>query len=258
MIPMNTNGRSKTRLGLALLSIFEHIYIINLPSRTDRRKEIEQQLDRIGLSLDHSAVTLFQASRPTDKGEFPTIGTRGCYESHMAVMKAARDQGWKTYLVLEDDADFSRDLEKRIEALAKTAEKTDWDILYGWTPETYGKSGLSGSDSFVEIPSHQSVLLAHFVGFRSRILDEMIPYIEAIYHRPAGDPRGGAMHFDGALAWFRADHPNLRTFAPMTPVAIQRPSRSDIHNLSWFDRTKFLLPVMTLLRRMKTRFRGSK
>lgn len=253
---MDVLNSAKAHLGAALLSIFEHVYVINLPTRDDRRKEIERQLARIGLSFDNPAVTLFPASRPLEKGEFPTVGTRGCYESHMAVMADAKKKGCMSYLVLEDDADLSIDFEQRIEALAVTAGKTDWDVFYGWTPETYGQKVQTSSDQLVEIPAQQSVLLAHFVGFKCSILDQMIPYIEAIYHRPAGDPQGGAMHFDGALAWFRASHPQIRTFATVAPIAVQRPSRSDIHSLKWYDRSKLLMPLLSLFRRMKARFHG--
>lgn len=255
---MGTNGQPNTRLGVSLLSMFEHIYVINLPSRTDRKKEIGRQLARIGLSFDHPSVSLFPASRPEDRGEFPTIGTRGCYESHMAVIKSAIAQGWKTYLVLEDDADFSSDFEHRIEALVASARKIEWDIFYGWMPEGDGEAGPAGPDTLAEIPAGQGVLQTHFMGFKSAVLDELISYIEAIYHRPEGDPRGGAMHVDGAISWFRAAHPHYRTFAPTAPVAIQRPSRSDIHSLRWFDRIDVLSPMLVSLRRLKVRLRPSR
>lgn len=249
------NEKPKAELSGALLKIFEHVYVINLESRPDRRKEIAWQLARIGLSFDHPSVTLFPASRPADKGEFPTIGTRGCYESHLGVMRAAQQSGWTSYLVLEDDADLSDDFEDRIVALAASAASTEWDIFYGWTPNTYGKSEKTTSALFVEIPPDEGVRLSHFMGLRTSILADMLPYLEAIYHRPLGDPRGGAMHVDGAISWFRANHPSLRTIAPEAPISVQRPSRSDIHAPKWFDRITFLSPIVTQLRRIKASLR---
>jgi GR25 family glycosyltransferase involved in LPS biosynthesis len=34
------------------LDIFQKIYVINLAARTDRRREMQEQFDRIGLRLD--------------------------------------------------------------------------------------------------------------------------------------------------------------------------------------------------------------
>ena len=40
--------------------------------------------------------------------------------------------------------------------------------------------------------------------------------------RPFGDPAGGAMHFDGALCWFRETHPQHATYVAMPSLARQR------------------------------------
>ena len=238
--------------GRALLRIFTHIYVINLPERTDRRREVEQQLNRFGLSLDHPAVTLVPASRPADRGEFPNVGARGCFESHLITLRAALDAGHQHFLILEDDADFSDDLDSRLDALSEAAQGLDWGIFYGWLP---GGDAGGQAAALQEIPAQTGVVMSHFVGINGRILPDLIPYMAAIYSRPLGDPLGGAMHVDGAYSWFRAAHPQCLTIAPVRSISVQRSSRSDIHPLRWFDRIPVLAPIVGSLRRVRASLR---
>ena len=49
------------QLGRQLLDVFGSVFVINLPDRADRRREMDAQLALVGLGLDHPAVTLFPA-----------------------------------------------------------------------------------------------------------------------------------------------------------------------------------------------------
>jgi glycosyl transferase family 25 len=60
-----------------LLTHFDRIYIGNLPSRTDRRREMAELLGKVGLSLDDSQIHLFPADRPTEQGDWSSIGAHG-------------------------------------------------------------------------------------------------------------------------------------------------------------------------------------
>src|SRR5689334_3561173 len=87
--------------------IFDEVRIINLVDRDDRRREMSQQLERLG-GISGNA-SFFEAHRPVSRGEFPSIGARGCFESHLAVLSGARDSGAQTLLLLEDDFEFTRE-----------------------------------------------------------------------------------------------------------------------------------------------------
>ena len=74
----------------AIFASFTQTRIINLIDRPDRRKEMSSQLARIGaLSAN---VRFFDAQRPPDRGEFPSLGARGCFESHLSILRSARDE----------------------------------------------------------------------------------------------------------------------------------------------------------------------
>ena len=83
------------------------IYVINLSTRPDRRKEAEKELARIDWRAE-----FFSAERPIDALGFPSIGARGCFESHLSVLKLGLAQG-EHLAILEDDLNFSRSFAER-------------------------------------------------------------------------------------------------------------------------------------------------
>ena len=85
-------------------------------------------------------------------------------------------------------------------------------------------------------------MLAHCYAVTAEVLPRLCPYLEAMILRPSGSPDGGPMHFDGALGWFRRNHPDVPTVLVSPSLAHQRSSRSDL-TPSWFDR----LPVVSAL-----------
>lgn len=92
---------------------------------------MEQHLNLVGLSLDHPDVILFEAVRPSSKGEFPTVGAKGCFLSHLGVLEDAIAADCSSFLILEDDVDFSVDFPDRIEGISKRLNNQEWDIFYG-------------------------------------------------------------------------------------------------------------------------------
>lgn len=89
-------------------NVLDKIMYINLDHRTDRREEIESELNEKG--LDYERFSAIKDVR----------GAIGCCKSHLAVLKKARDHGYQNILVLEDDFQFLTDkseFEKQIKKL---------------------------------------------------------------------------------------------------------------------------------------------
>lgn len=237
--------------GPDLLDRLGPLFVINLPERHDRRREFAEQLDKIGLAFDNSQVRLFPAVRPTERSGFPSIGAKGCYLSHLEILRQARDEGLEYLVVCEDDLDFAADFSARLPILLSKLETTKWDILY------FGHHGLprdmdaDPSSGLIALSPAQLVSATHFLVFRGSTLDPLIAYLEAILARPPGHPDGGPMHVDGAFCHFRADHPDMVTLAVLPPLGHQRPSRTDIHTLRWFDRFPIIRSAAELLRRLR-------
>lgn len=228
-----------------LLSLADRVYVINLPHREDRRREIAQQLERVGLRLGEEPVHLFNAVRPTEPGDFPSIGARGCFMSHLGVLRDAQDRGLDSILVLEDDADFTSAFLSAGDGELRTLAAGDWGIAY----LGYHLESELGAGPFELIPSGTGVRTTHAMLLRRAAIARIIPYLEAILQRPPGDPAGGPMHVDGAYSWFRKDNPDVKTLVPVRQWAVQRSSATDIAERSWRDR----LPLIGMLRRWKNR-----
>lgn len=237
-----------------VVDYFQRIYIINLPERTDRRAEMAAQLALIGLSLDNPKVHLFPAIKPIDAGEFESIGARGCFYSHLAVLKDAKSRDLNRILIFEDDLNFSKDFLQRSDELLANLAQTNWDVFYGGCV-IQEQTSPADNQTIIEIPATTSVMTAHFIGFQNEIISQLVDFLELLLSRKNGDPRGGPMHVDGAYSWFRNLNPSYKTLISTPEFGYQRSSRTDIYSLRWFDRTPIVSTCVALLRQLKNRLR---
>ncbi|MEI8342028.1 MAG: glycosyltransferase family 25 protein [Verrucomicrobiota bacterium] len=236
------------------INIFEHIYIINLVSRSDRRAEMEDQLRRIGLSLASDNIELFPAVRPTEACGFPSIGARGCFMSHLGILRDAKKRGFKKVLILEDDFDFSRDFSQRFKTIELHLQKSPWDIFYGGSLNQQGSDQLSGAGDIFVINPKAGIMGSHCIGLNSKAIEKLIAYFEAILNRPPGHADGGPMHVDGAYSWFRSQHPEIVTLIAAPEIGHQRSSATDVHQRKWFDGFPLTGFLISIIRRLKNRF----
>jgi glycosyl transferase family 25 len=235
----------------AFLATVGPLVVINLAYRTDRRDEFAAQLRHIGLSLDHPHVHVFDAIRPDAADGFPTIGTRGCFLSHLGVLRQALAADWASVLICEDDLDFTADTLTRLPQVTAALQTLPWAIFYGGHGEA--PPGPQVAADLVQVDPGHGIVCAHFYVVRRAAITDLVRYLEAILSRPPGHPDGGLMHYDGALAWFRKAHPHHITLAAVPPLGVQRPSRTDIHALRWFDRWPFVRTLVSALRRARAR-----
>lgn len=213
-----------------MLSGVDIIRIINLPERKDRHREMMAELEAIGLATD-PRVAFFPAVRPSDRGSFASIGARGCYESHLGILQeAARLKA--SVLILEDDCTFSeyaRHFDLRDEG---------WDVFYGGyyatDPQNLNSSVIMGT---------------HMMGFSAGCASELCRYLENLRFEGEHPP------IDGAYVRFRRDNPAVRTRFAVPPLANQRPSRSDIADLRFYDELPILRTITGFARAARRRLR---
>ena len=97
----------------------ERIFYINLEYRKDRKEEIELELQKFDL-LEKSER--FIGFHVPEKG-------LGCSKSHLAVLKLAKEKGYKHILILEDDFQFLIDKEEFERKLTSFFEsKLEYDV----------------------------------------------------------------------------------------------------------------------------------
>jgi hypothetical protein len=229
------------------LAYFEQTFIINLPERTDRLRDTMRTLERLGPGSGQRC-TVFPAVRPDGLNGFPSLGARGCFESHLAVLRMARDRGSDSVLILEDDIRVEPQFLKLWPALVAELKGRRWDVLtLGFDPASVHLP--QGTSLLVEC--RKPVRLAHCYAVHGSALARLVGFLEAMQARPAGDPLGGPMHYDGALYHFSIE-PGVERLVCRRSLAAQRASRSDIAPTAWFD-SPVLRPVMTRLRSLKNR-----
>lgn len=231
---------------------FQKIYVINLSHRSDRRREIEEQLETINLSLDTSCVELFSAIKPDSQCEFESIGAKGCFLSHLAVLKNAHENKFTNILIFEDDVNFTKAFVSNPNRFLKQLDRLDWNIFYGGhlLENKHNDSQLGIN----QLEPSTGVQTSHFIGFKDNAIDIMIDELELMLCRQNGDPEGGPMHIDGAYSTIRKKHPALATYAAFPPLGYQRSSRTDIHQLKWFDQLPLIRFMSAQIRKLKNTF----
>jgi hypothetical protein len=232
-----------------ILQVFDRIYVINLAARTDRRRDMVAQLRAVGIAADDPGVEFFAAVRPDAAGGFPTIGARGCFLSHLAILNAAAGRGIGRFLILEDDLNFAKGFAGRFAPVAAALAATDWSIFYGDGRAGIAPGSAAASPLAVLEPSRR-VETTHFIGFQPDAAAAAADYLATILTRPPGDPLGGPMHVDGAYSWLRRANPQLRTVIANPPLGYQRPSRTDVHPNAWHDRTFGVRHAASMARRI--------
>lgn len=208
-----------------LFASFDRIRIINLPHRTDRRAEMREEFRRVGLG-DDCRIEFVEGLEPKDSGNWRQRGERGVFMSHLGILRDAEKAG-ESVLIFEDDVDFT-------EALWADKPVTA-DVYYGGY-EASDPANLSQSD----------IIGAHCMGFSSAIVARLVPYLTSLIDHPSPPP------IDGAYVWFRRANPDVTSFFAEPPIAVQRPSRSDITPSRW-DRQVALRPILSWVRRLRRR-----
>ncbi len=233
-----------------IIEFFDRSYIINLLDRVDRRAQAEQEFFKIGIRIPNERVRFYSAERVLEKGEFPDVGARGCFNSHRNVLDLAHKDRLHNVLIFEDDVSF-RSVGDEIERqILSRLQIEDWDVIH------FGY--LEPSDSNFRgplMPWRKRVIGAHFYAVNGRFIAPMLQYMKECENRPCGHPDGGPMLPDGAYNHVRQVIPNLRTLLAVPNLAHQRNSRTDVHPTPIFDRIAWLEPAVRRARGIKHRLR---
>lgn len=232
-------------LGPALLAAFDHLYIINLTTRLDRRSEMEEQLRRAGLE-DHQKVSFFSAVRGETADGFASPGARGAFLSHLAILEGALAKGERKILIAEDDLDFAIPQAIDLATAFSPLVTEEWDFFYGGYhfPERF----LSVGTGLIDVGNDFDIGGLHLYGMSAEAMHGLVAWLHEIEIRNA---RGQDVlpHVDMAYTAFRQQNPDCVTYVMSPAIGQQRRSRSDIQENRFFDRLPFLRKIVDVLRR---------
>lgn len=128
----------------AFWALVEGVLVVNLDSRPDRWQQVQaltaglippDKLQRLpataGIALPGYGQPPWFRGRKRDK---TWAGRAGCTLSHRAAIAHARQQGWRSLLILEDDIELTPALPAVLAALPDALASQDWDVCYlGYT-----------------------------------------------------------------------------------------------------------------------------
>jgi glycosyl transferase family 25 len=92
-------------------------FYINLDSRTDRKLEFEEECKKMNINVERFSAIKHE------------IGGIGCSESHLAVLKMARDLKLESVIIFEDDFQFLISREEYNEIVSNLPENYDVVML---------------------------------------------------------------------------------------------------------------------------------
>lgn len=230
-----------------LIEMFDRVYIVNLPDRSDRRREINAEFQRLGLQVDGQRIRFHKATRPDDAGEFPSLGARGCFLSHLGILNDAINDDLEKILVIEDDLCIDDRFLKAQEKMSRRLKEKGWWFAYLGHVQPPPEDDAAPRWQ----ASWQPIATTHFYALNRAALRPLRDHLQACLSRPPGHPLGSPMHVDGAYSLFRAQHPEALTLIATPSLGGQRSSRSDIFPNKWYDRTPGLVHIAGAMRMFK-------
>jgi glycosyl transferase, family 25 len=230
---------------LHLLSHFPSTKIINLKRRTDRKRRVISQFEALGIDMNLAGVSFFEAKSFVSRGLFVNEGVRGCFESHLALLKMCADSN-QPLLICEDDVYFQETALNAHQSCGFDFPATGWDMIYLGVCEDRleERVGL--------IPYQDSAYGLHCYAIKPAAAERAARYFEASLSREPSHPDGGCKHLDGAMNDFRRKNRDIRCFIASPMIATQFASRTDLGTQKWFDHIRPLRPAIDSLRRIRT------
>ena len=106
---------------------FDKIYCINLDRREDRWNETLEELKKWGLS---DSVSRYSAIDGNTLNNDTVInnGELGILTTHINIITEAKENNYNNILILEDDIEFTKEIENIDEYMSLVP--SDWDMLY--------------------------------------------------------------------------------------------------------------------------------
>ena len=113
------------------LDYFDGAFYINLDRRIDRRDSFEIKSQEAGLSIPRFSAVSFSPDEVYKNLEDPEWHKKvSCTASHQKCVEMARDNGWESVLVFEDDAIFDKDFVDKATTCVNELRTLEWDMFF--------------------------------------------------------------------------------------------------------------------------------
>ena len=192
-----------------LMPYIDHIFYINLDHRTDRKEALEGELSSFGLSFER-----FSAIKHS-------FGAVGCSQSHLAILKLAKERGYKRILILEDDFTFVVPKEKFVEEMNKIHHsKLPYDVcMISYNVIRSEPTSESFWNKMIDGQTTSGYLVNdHYYDTLIQLIEPSIPLLESTYQK----------HNYAIDIIYKKLQPRDKWYFTTTRIGVQRPGFSDI------------------------------
>jgi GR25 family glycosyltransferase involved in LPS biosynthesis len=151
---------------------FDKVYCINLDKRTDRWDKVckifsENNIDGVERysAIDGSTLNLdlISYNKSLLKGEL------GILETHIKLIKEAKEQNLKSILIMEDDVYFTKEIENFDDYM--NSVPIDWDMLFIGGNHLYGNTPIKVNKKIMKV---NHTLAIHCLGVKHTIYDVIL------------------------------------------------------------------------------------
>lgn len=245
---------------MRLIDLFERIYVLNLPERTDRLRRVSCQLDAAGMPMSSPKMRRFSAIKPEEREPFAKLGSKGCFLSVLEILDECETDGVGHVLIFQDDAEFTPRFAASEPGIAADLGARSWYVaqLGHYPLERPGRRAEPlpppPAEGALVVPHTGDLIGAHAFAVHGSHRREFIDFLHRLLSRPCGHPDGGPMPIDGALNTFSRVSGVTRLIAVPSVVG-QAQSRSDVTPQP-LDRSPLLRPLASLARRFGLGGRG--
>jgi glycosyl transferase family 25 len=164
------------RTGPHIDRAFQYKVCINLDRRPDRLRRMRSRFASRGITGVERFAAIDGEGLIVPPGFLASRGAYGCIQSHMAVVRKAREAGAPDVLIFEDDAFFVRGFDQRFPRYMEQIPE-DWDILY--LGGNHASEPIAVSRNVVRVTgtltSHayaaRNTIYDHFIECNERLLD---------------------------------------------------------------------------------------
>lgn len=184
---------------------FDQAFCINLNNRTDRWKLCQKEFNKIGLEVERiSAVNGFEQPPASIRP-----GEVGCLKSHLKVFEIAKERGLKSFLMLEDDVEFSDNFHEQFNKIENQIKPFEM-LYFGSNPHSGERHEVSENLNRITY-----TFAAHCVIFKQSCYDDIINELRGPLLSPVDVVYGRqqvvhtAYSIKPPLAWQRKDFSDI-------------------------------------------------
>ena len=212
-------------------NFFDKIFCINLDSRKDRWEKCLEKFSLLGFEDRVERFPALNLSHLTDIDP-KTRGRAGCALSHAAILRKAKAENLRNYLVLEDDFDLCYSPDECLKSLGLSQQELpeQWDVFYlgGNLTDEYGRFPLEKfTDNLFKLNSchttHSFAINSNFY----ETLDKELPNEENVFHWLT-EKKAIDVHFSKDILH------SSQSFIPNKMLFIQHADFSDIES-NYYD-----------------------